>query len=130
MENLGLICISSGGNFAYEKYDPFTHCFVFLAFLAAAASALICHLQQYEVLGGLFPTTFKIFGAEIYLICIKLPKICKLGKIQTQKRLEFFHEINSSFIGIAPIVLCAKKIGKGWTLNSSQPEHGKCLCAQ
>jgi hypothetical protein len=25
------------------------------------------------------------FGSEIYLICIKLPKICKFGKIQTQK---------------------------------------------
>jgi hypothetical protein len=41
MGNFCLICIPSGGNL-HEKYDPFTHCFVFLA----AASASICHLQK------------------------------------------------------------------------------------
>jgi hypothetical protein len=47
-EDFGLICVS----FYFEKYDPFTICFVYFAFLTTAF-AMICDLQQYyDVLGG------------------------------------------------------------------------------
>jgi hypothetical protein len=44
-----------------KKYDPFTHCFVLFAFLAAAFVS-ICRLQQYKVLGGYFQPLSRFLG--------------------------------------------------------------------
>jgi hypothetical protein len=52
------------GSFAYEKYDPFTHCLYYFAFLTAAF-ALICDSQQDKVLGGYLSPLLKFGGSKV-----------------------------------------------------------------